>query len=396
MTSIQRLAKEQAQRQIDIRRQLHAHPELGSQETATGDLIENELRAMGIEVRRGYAVTGLVGLIRGEKGPGKTILIRADMDALPMEELGDCPYRSQNAGVAHACGHDAHTAALLGAARILSQLKSEFAGTVKLCFQPAEEAAAGGAQAMVEEGVLEDPHVDFSIAMHVTPSRPVGYAAIEPGPVTAYPDFFSFSFKGKGGHGSFPSKANDPILPLVTAYQMIQGIHQRISPLEPAVIQVCALNAGSAEAVIPDSAKGLGTVRTLHEHNRSIVKQELERIIRQVAESYQVEYEFHYRGRCFPVYNAPAMVPKVRESVRDIFDKGFFSDESMKIGGEDYCFISEKVPSVFMIVGSSDGTPRTQFPVHNPYFDLDETVIEKGSAAFASIAMDYLNGKYDE
>ena len=296
----------------------------------------------------------------------------------------------------HACGHDAHTAALLGAARILSQLRSEFAGTVKLCFQPAEEAATGGAQTMVDEGVLEDPRVDFSIGMHVTPSKPVGYVAIESGPVTAYPDFFSFTFKGKGGHGSFPSKANDPILPMVTAYQMIQGIQKRISPLEPAVIQICALNAGSAEAVIPDSAKAMGTVRTLHEHNRSIVKKELESIVRQVAETYQVEYEFHYRGRCFPVYNDPAMVPKVRESVRDIFDKGFFADESMKIGGEDYCFISEKVPSVFMIVGSSDGTPRTQFPVHNPYFDLDETVIEKGAAAFASIAMDYLNGKYDE
>lgn len=395
MMNIQQLAKEQAQKQIEIRRRIHAHPELGSQEVKTGDLIEKELTDMGIEVHRGYAVTGIVGLIHGEKGPGKTIMIRADMDALPMEELSDCPYRSQNKGVAHTCGHDAHTAALIGAARILSQMRSEFAGTVKLCFQPAEEAASGGAQAMVAEGLLENPHVDFSIGMHVTPSKPVGYAAIEPGPITSYPDFFSFVFKGKGGHGSFPSKTNDPILPMVAAYQMIQGIGKRISPLEPAVIQVCTLNAGTAEAVIPDSARGMGTVRTLHEHNRMTAKAELERIIKHVAEIYQVEYEFNYRGRCFPVYNDPDMVPKVQESVKDLFDKGFFTDETMKIGGEDYCFISEKVPSVFLIVGSSDGTPRTQFPVHNPHFDLDESVIEKGSAAFAMIALDYLNSKYD-
>lgn len=394
MTKIQELAKEQAQKQIDIRRQIHAHPELGSQEVVTGDLIEKELTAMGVEVRRGYATTGLVGLIHGEKGPGKTILMRADMDALPMEELGDCPYRSKNPGIAHMCGHDSHTAALIGAARILSQLRSEFAGTVKLCFQPAEEASTGGAQAMVQEGILESPHVDFAIGLHVNPNKPVGFAAIEPGPITSYPDFFSFVFKGKGGHGSFPSKCNDPILPLVAAYQMIQGISKRVSPLEPAVIQVCALNAGSAEAVIPDSAKGMGTVRTLHEHNRNTIKAELERIVKQVAEIYQVEYEFHYRGRCFPVYNDPSMVPKVQESVKDIFDKGFFIDESTKIGGDDYCFISEKVPSVYFMVGSSDGTPRTQYPLHNPYFDLDEAVIEKASAAFATITMDYLNGKY--
>lgn len=396
MTEIERLAEAYAPRQIELRRQIHAHPELGSQEIATGDLIEKELTAMGIELRRGYATTGLVGLIHGKKGPGRTIMIRADMDALPMEELGDCPYRSQNKGVAHMCGHDAHTAALIGAARILSQLRDEFPGTVKLCFQPAEEAATGGAQAMVEEGVLEDPHVDFSIGMHVTPAKPVGYAAIEPGPITSYPDFFSFVFTGKGGHGSFPSKANDPILPMVAAYQMIQGIGKRISPLEPAVIQVCTLSAGSAEAVIPDSAKVMGTVRTLHEHNRTVVRQELEQIVRHVAEIYQVKYEFHYRGRCFPVYNDETLVPKVRKSVQHIFEKGFFEDETMKIGGEDYCFISGKVPSVFLIVGSSDGTPKTEFPVHNPYFSLDESVIEKGSAAFATIAMDYLNGKYED
>ena len=163
-------------------------------------------------------------------------MIRADMDALPMEELGDCPYRSQNKGVAHMCGHDAHTAALIGAARILSQLRDEFPGTVKLCFQPAEEAATGGAQAMVAEGVLEDPYVDFSIGMHVTPSRPVGYAAIEPGPITAYPDFFSFIFTAKGGNESFPSTASSnsnsmPMsLALISEKNRVQVCASRPSP----------------------------------------------------------------------------------------------------------------------------------------------------------------------
>lgn len=395
MDTIQQLASKQAQWQRDIRHQLHAHPELGSEEIETGKLIEKELTAMGIEVRRGYATTGLVGLLHGEKGPGKTIMIRADIDALPMEELNDVPYRSQNPGKMHACGHDAHTASLLGAARILSQLRSEFAGTVKFCFQPAEESSTGGGQAMVQDGVLENPHVDFSIGMHVCPDKPVGYAAIEPGAITSYPDFFYFSFTGKGGHGSFPSKCNDPILPMVAAYQMILGIEKRISPLEPSVVQVCSLQAGSAEAVIPDSSKGMGTVRTLSEKNRNIVKSELERIVKQVAEIYQMDYEFRYRGRCFPVQNDPNLVPKVQGSVASIFDKGFFINESMKIGGEDYCFISEKVPSVYFMAGSSDGTPRTQYPLHSPYFDLDESVMEKASSAFAAIAIDYLNGKYD-
>ena len=395
-TRILELAQENAQHQIELRRTIHMHPELGSEEFETGKVIEQELKALGIEVRRGYAGTGLVGLIHGEKGPGKTILIRADMDALPMEELGDTPYRSRVSGKAHMCGHDSHTATLLGAAYILSKLKSEFAGTVKLCFQPAEEASEGGAQAMVEDGVLQDPPVDFAIGMHVSPSQTVGKVAIEPGPITSYPDFFSFKYIGKGGHGSFPCKSNDPILPLVEAYQMIQGITKRVSPLEPAVVQICTLNAGTAEAVIPDSGYALGTVRTHHKHNREIIRTELERIVRQVAEIYQVQYEFKYRGRCFPVQNDPEMVPFVRESVADIFEDGFFSDESMKIGGEDYCFISEHVPSVFMIVGSSDGTPETQYPLHNPYFRLDERVMQKGSMAFATIAMDYLNGKYEK
>lgn len=394
MNEIQRLAKENEQKQIDIRRQIHSHPELGTEEVATSALIVKELEGMGVEVRRGYAKTGVVGLIHG-KGPGKTIMIRADMDALPMQELGDCAYRSQAEGITHACGHDAHTSAVLGAARILSAMRDQFDGTVKLCFQPAEEAPTGGADQMVADGVLEDPHVDFSIGMHVTPSMPVGYVSVEAGPITSYPDFFSFIFKGKGGHGSFPSKSNDPIRPMVEAYNMIQGITKRVSPLEPCVVQVCTLSAGTAEAVIPDTAKVMGTVRTLHKHNREIVKTELENIVKHVAEIYHVEYEFHYRGKCSPVYNDPAFVPKVQESVKDIFEKGFFTDEVMKIGGEDYCFISEHVPSVFFLVGSSDGTPRTQYPVHNPYFDLDESVIAKGSAAFAQIAVDYLNGRYD-
>ena len=259
MKKIRELSEQYALRQIELRRQIHTHPELGGQEFETGALIENELRSMGVEVRRGYAKTGLVGLIHGKKGSGNTILIRADMDALPMVDLLDCPYHSQNDGIAHTCGHDTHTATLLGAAYILSHLQDEFFGTVKFCFQPAEEASDGGAEAMVCDGVLEDPKVDFAIGMHVSPAKPVGYAAIEPGPITAYPDFFSITFRGKGGHGSCPSKANDPILPLVATYQMIQNIQKRISPLEPAVIQVCSLQAGTAEAVIPDEAKALGS-----------------------------------------------------------------------------------------------------------------------------------------
>ena len=361
MDRIIELAEKYSNEMIANRRKIHRNPELGGQEVDTSNFIIEELEKLGIEVKRGFAKTGIQGMIYGKNPNGKTIMIRADIDALPMSEENDLEYKSQVDGKMHACGHDVHTAALLGAAKILSQLKDELDGNVKLCFQPAEETV-GGADLMVEDGILENPKVDYVIGMHVEPNEKIGTASIEPGPVSSYPDFFEIKFIGRGGHGSFPSKSIDPILPAVETYNLLNLISKKVSPLEPCVVQICRFNAGTYDAIIPNEAVIAGTVRTLHKHNR--------------------------------VYNTPEIIEAVRESVKDVFNKGFVVNQSFKIGGDDFCFFSENTPATYLIVGSANEDKDTQYPLHNPKFNVDEEVIKTGAAAFSKIAYDYLNGKY--
>ncbi|MDU1910570.1 M20 family metallopeptidase [Fusobacterium sp.] len=395
MNKIMELAEKYSKEMIENRRIIHRNPELGGQEINTSDFIAAELEKLGIEIKRGFAKTGIQGMIYGKNPLGKTIMIRADIDALPMSEENEIEYKSQVSGKMHACGHDVHTAALLGAARILSQLKNELDGNVKLCFQPAEETV-GGADLMVEDGILENPKVDYVIGMHVEPNEKIGTVSIEPGPVSSYPDFFEIKFTGKGGHGSFPSKSIDPILPAVEAYNLLNLIPKKVSPLEPCVVQICRFNAGTYDAIIPNEAIIAGTVRTLHKYNRELVKKHMDKIIKNISEIYEVEYELSYRGKTFPVYNTPEIIEAVRESVKDIFNKGFVVNQSFKIGGDDFCFFSEKTPATYIIVGSANEDKNTQYPLHNPKFNVDEEVIKMGAAAFSKIAYDYLNGKYKE
>ena len=348
---------------------------------------------MNIEVKTGFAKTGIQGMLYG-KNRDKTIMIRADIDALPIEELNEIDYKSKEKGKMHACGHDVHTAAVLGAAKILSELREELNGNVKFCFQPAEETV-GGADLMVEDGILENPKVDYVIGMHVEPNKKLGTAAIEPGPVTSYPDFFEIKLIGKGGHGSFPAKAIDPILPAVEIYNQLNLISKKISPLEPCVVQICKIQAGNYNAIIPDEAELAGTVRTLSKTNREKVKSLMEKIVKNISEIYDVRYDLYYRGKTFPVMNKTEYVDKVKESVKNIFTDGFVKDENFKIGGDDFCFFSENIPATFLIVGSANEDKSTQFPLHNPRFNVDEKVILKGAEAFSRIAIDYLNDKYD-
>lgn len=375
------------------RRCIHKNPELGREEKETSDYISSELEKLGIEVKKGFAITGLQGMLYGKNPNGKTIMLRADMDALPIVEENDIEYRSKNNGKMHACGHDAHVSAVLGAARILSELKDELNGNVKFCFQPAEETT-GGADVMVKDGILKNPKVDYVIGMHVDPNIEIGAVSIEEGPVSSYPDFFDIKFIGKGGHGSFPSKTIDPIIPMVETYNLLNLIPKKISPLEPCVVQVCKMNAGIYDAIIPNEATMAGTVRTLHKHNREKVKFEMEKIVKNVSEIYNVKYEFNYRGKTSPVINTPEIVNDVKESIKDIFEKGFVKNESFKIGGEDFSFYSNEVPATFLIVGSSNEKEETKYPLHNPKFNIDEKVILNGALAFSKIVIDYLNGKY--
>lgn len=386
-------AKAQYHYMKSVRETIHMHPELGEEETETGKLVMRELDQMGIEYQSGIAKTGVVGLIRGKNPKGKTILLRADMDALPMQERNDCAYRSQNPGVMHACGHDVHTAMLLGAAKILTQGKDELNGNVKLCFQPAEEAASGGAQRMVKEGILEHPKVDFALALHVEPQFKIGSCGLSAGAITAFPDFFSIKFKGRGGHGSLPHLSIDPIAPAVQAYTMLGDLKNRIDPLEPCVIQVCMFHGGTAQAVIPDECTVEGTVRIFSKEARNAVKSGIQRIAEDVCRIYGTTFELDYRGRCFSVINDEIYTKCVGESIREFYELGFMKNRDM--GGEDFCFISDQVPSVYIPVGTANEDPSTQYPVHNPNFEIDNRVFVKGAATLAKVAYDFLNGAYD-
>lgn len=393
MDRIAELAEKYSKEMIKNRRLIHEHPELGGEEVKTSKFIVEQLEKMGIEVKTGFAKTGIQGMIYGKNPNGKTIMVRADIDALPMEEMNDLDYKSKEKGKMHACGHDVHTAALLGAAKILSEMKDELNGNVKLCFQPAEETV-GGADLMVEHGILENPKVDYVIGMHVEPNEKIGTASIEPGPVSSYPDFFEIKLTGKGGHGSFPAKSIDPILPAVEIYNQLNLIPKKVSPLEPCVVQICKIKAGNYNAIIPDEAELAGTVRTHHKHNRELVKEMMNKIVKNISEIYGVKYDLYYRGKTFPIINTPEYVEKVKESVKDVFEKGFVKNETFKIGGDDFCFFSENIPATFLIVGSANENENTQYPLHNPKFNVDEEVIKKGAEAFSKIAFDYLNGKY--
>ncbi len=393
MDKISEILNKYSEEIIRNRRKIHECPELGGEEVKTSDFIVEELKKMNIEVKTGFAKTGIQGMLYG-KNRDKTIMIRADIDALPIEELNEIDYKTKEKGQMHACGHDVHTAAVLGAAKILSELREELNGNVKFCFQPAEETV-GGADLMVEDGILENPKVDYVIGMHVEPNKKLGTAAIEPGPVTSYPDFFEIKLIGKGGHGSFPAKAIDPILPAVEIYNQLNLISKKISPLEPCVVQICKIQAGNYNAIIPDEAELAGTVRTLSKTNREKVKSLMEKIVKNISEIYDVRYDLYYRGKTFPVMNKTEYVDKVKESVKNIFTDGFVKDENFKIGGDDFCFFSENIPATFLIVGSANEDKSTQFPLHNPRFNVDEKVILKGAEAFSRIAIDYLNDKYD-
>ncbi len=376
-----------------VRRELHRRPELGNREWETSAFIKKELESMHIPYQEGIAGTGIVGYLQGGKPDGKVILIRADMDALPLEELNDCTFKSQNPGVMHACGHDAHVSCLLGAARVLSQLRDTYSGAIKLCFQPAEECSVGGAQQMVEEGVLEDPRVDFAIAMHVEPSLKIGEASIAEGAITSYPESFSMDFHGVGGHGTLNCECRDPLLPAVEACTMIQNVRSKISALDPCIVQVCMINGGSAPNAIPEFCKIQGTTRTFTKETRQRVRDYLESISRHVSEAWGVECNFICTGHCSPVINDAHYTHMVREDLKDIFEGGYACLKDM--GGEDFCFFSDRVPSVYMNIGSANEDAATRNPLHSPNFQLDEEVLVKGASAFVKIALSYLNGKYD-
>lgn len=374
------------------RRHLHAHPELGFHEHETARFVADRLRALGLEPQTGVAGTGVVALIQGAR-PGKTVMLRADMDALPIDELNEVPYRSQTPGVMHACGHDGHTAILLNAARLLVERRQHFAGTVKLIFQPCEEVFPGGAVAMIEAGVLESPHVDAAFGLHLAQDLPLGIVCVRPGPTMAAADTFTIQITGKGGHGAKPELCVDAAL---IAAQVTVALHalvaREVKPLEPAVITVGSIHAGTAPNIIPQTATLTGTVRTFNAELRRYLAQRIEEVAVGVARSMRAECNCHYEWGNPCLVNDAAMAALVAEVARGKVGAERLTEGEPIMGAEDFSSFLERVPGCFFFVGTRNEERGLIWGHHHPRFDVDEAALPLGIELIVAVAERYLAG----
>lgn len=379
-------AKELESYVIDKRRDFHRHPELRFEELRTSSIVEEELRKLGYDVTKA-AQTGVIGLLSG-KGNGKTIALRADMDALPIVEENDTPYKSEVPGKMHACGHDAHTAMLLGAAKILSEIKEQLAGKVKLIFQPAEEGGAG-AKAVLDEGHLDDVNAIFGI--HVWAHLPSGVIATRKGPFMASSDGYIIKINGKGGHAASPHLAIDPTNPATDIYNALQKIVSRyVNPLHPVVISTPVMKGSQGYNVIPDEVEIMGTLRTFDMELRDRIIRKIEDIVKYYSKAWDCEGTFElFRVSYPPTVNAPEMADFVAEVAKPI---GPVVEAEMTMGAEDFAFYLQKVKGAFIFLGIRNEEKGITYPHHHPKFDVDEGVLWKGVALYSLLAYKYLGG----
>nr|WP_239534862.1 amidohydrolase [Solibacillus kalamii] len=372
---------------VDWRRHLHENPELPFQEVQTARMVEDILAGYGIKVQRNIGGHGVVEILKGGK-TGPTIALRADMDALPIQQKNDVPYKSRVPNVMHACGHDAHTATLLGVAKILSKDEDQLYGTVKFIFQPAEEQFPGGAIQMLEEGVLEGGDAIFG--NHVLSSVPLGNFTVPKGSATASSDYVRIRIIGKGGHSSAPHTSVNPI---VIGAQIITQIHllmsQKLNPVQPVVAAITVFNSGGTINVIPEEAAIEGTVRTFNQEQRENVQTILTHILNNVTVTYGATYEMEYtRG-----YPQLVNTEKETKVVRDLLDNiNHLNVVEMHpiMASEDFAYYLQQVPGVYFYTGSAIDDPTTQFPQHHPKFNIDEQAMKNSAKGFLSIVHYYL------
>ncbi len=381
-----------------MRRDFHVHPELGYHEVRTGGIVTKELEALGLEVTKGVGKTGVVALLEGSK-PGPTLLIRVDMDALPIVEETGAEYASQNSGVMHACGHDGHTAIGLTVAKILLKHRDQLAGTVKMIWQPSEEGLngedCGGNEMMMREGVLEGPHVDRTLALHLWNDRPVGWVGVASGPVMAGAEQFSIKLTGRGGHGASPHLTIDPIAAAAQVITALQTITSRnIAPLDSAVVSVTTVQSGTTFNVIPQRAELGGTIRTFDPDVRAMVLERFERIVHGVGETMGCEVETEVIRVTPSLINDDATTRKVQETVRRLLPSADLNTTPyMTMGAEDMAFMQEKVPGCYFFVGSNNRERHLDYGHHHPKFDFDEEALPRAAALMAAAAVDVLTGQ---
>ncbi len=372
---------------VRYRRHFHAHPELSLVEHQTAAFIEGELREFGFDaIRSGVGKTGVLATLPGAR-PGPVTLLRADMDALPVEELNDVPYRSCNQGVMHACGHDAHMAILLSAARTLRERKDEVSGTVVFCFQPGEEGYAGN-KLMIDDGALENPHVDRTFALHVYSGLDAGKVGIRDGPFFASSDRFDIELIGKGGHGAMPHAAVDPVVGAAQLVTMLQTIASReISPRHPVVVTVGSVHAGTTFNVIPERAHLQGTVRAFDDDVRKELPGRIERLVHGVCEAMRLEYRFGYHWVYPPTVNDAAANARVRIVGRRVVGAEKLVDpHEIVMWSEDMAFMQQQRPGTYFLVGSRGPSVGAE-PQHSARFDIDEHALEIGYEMMLGLAL---------
>lgn len=373
---------------VELRRDLHMHPELSFQEERTPAKIAAYLESLGIEVRTGVGGRGVVGVLDGAR-PGKTVALRADFDALPIQEENDLPYASQVPGVMHACGHDVHTATLLTVAKVLGEARGELAGRVVFIHQFAEELAPGGAKPMIEDGCLDG--VDAIYGAHVWSSLPLGKVGFRAGHAMAAADTFEVTINGRGGHGAMPHVTVDP---LVTASQLVVNLQQVVSrnvdPLKPAVVTVGSLHAGSAFNVIPDTAYLKGTVRTFDENVRKDIESAIGRIVEGTCAAAGAQASYSYKRGYPAVWNHQAETDTIERLARKLLGDDAVTEVEPVMGGEDFAYYLEKVPGTFFFVGGRNEELGMNFPHHHPRFNVDERSMPVAGRLFLAAVLDHL------
>jgi hippurate hydrolase len=383
LDKIKGLAKKYAPEFIEVRHHLHAHPELSYQEFETSKLVQQQLRSFGIDYEI-KAETGVVGLIKGKNADRRIVALRADMDALPITEENNIPYKSKIEGVMHACGHDVHTSCLLGAAKILNELRNDWEGTVKLIFQPGEEKNPGGASLLIKEGVLENPKPSAIFGLHVHPGLNTGKMSFRGGKVMASADELYITIKGKGGHAASPHLCIDPIL---IASHLIISLQQIISrnnnPHNPSVLSITAINGGTTTNVIPDEVKLKGTFRAMNEEWRFKAHELIRKMATDLVSSMGGKIDLLIDVGYPSVYNNEALNELAIEKASEFIGKNNVEETEKRMGAEDFGYYSQQIPGCFFRLGVMNKEKGITSGVHTPTFNIDESAIETGIGIMA-------------
>ena len=388
---IKSLAQAYKQEVIDLRRHLHSHPELSFKEFQTAAFVAEKLKEIGITEIESKATTGWSALIKGKNPDKKVVALRADMDALPIIEANEVPYKSQNPGVMHACGHDAHTASLLGAAKILNEVRDQFEGTIKLIFQPGEEIIPGGASLMIKDKVLENPRTNSILGQHVMPMIPAGKVGFRSGLYMASADELYLTIKGKGGHGAMPETFIDPVLISAHLLVALQQIVSRVAnPKIPSVLSFGRVEALGATNIIPNEVKIQGTFRTLDEAWRAKAHEKMRQIAEGIVEGMGGQLDFEIRKGYPFLKNNPELTARSVDAARDYLGAENVLDLDIWMAAEDFAYFSQEIDGCFYRLGTRNEARGITSGVHTPTFDIEEEALEIGSGLMAWLAVSEL------